>query len=197
MILHNFCFLFFNWQQVVNVSHDSQYVAKRTLKCHCIRLHRIIKQIYILTKIIYMDTNDGQLELCPRFVKIWGLSCQRPNNKNLLPIHAIRMLIIDRYSYLYSSTSTRTRTRTHVIIKYLDSYSHILQVLVLVLVHLVLAPALGEKHDQWTGSLFIYSSRSRYLNQCWLMNNVLLGRLAYNQGAFCVCAQPMRDDVTS
>ena len=47
MILHNFCFLFLNWQQVVNVSHDSQYVAKRKLKCHCIRLHRIIKQIYI------------------------------------------------------------------------------------------------------------------------------------------------------
>ena len=47
MILNNFCFLFLNWQQVVNVSHDSQYVAKRKLKCHCIRLHRIIKQIYI------------------------------------------------------------------------------------------------------------------------------------------------------
>ena len=47
MILHNFCFLFLNWQKVVNVSHDSQYVAKSTLKCHCIRLHRIIKQIYI------------------------------------------------------------------------------------------------------------------------------------------------------
>ena len=47
MILHNFCFLFLNWQQVVNVSHDSQYVAKRKLKCHWIRLHRIIKQIYI------------------------------------------------------------------------------------------------------------------------------------------------------
>ena len=101
-----------------------------------------------MAKIIYMD--NGQLELCPRFVKIWGLSCQRPNNKNLLPIHAIlyRMLIIDRYSYLYSysSTSTRTRTCTHVIIKYSDSDSdsHILQVLilVLVLVNLVLAPAL-------------------------------------------------------
>ena len=97
-----------------------------------------------MTKIIYVD--NGQLELCPRFLKIWGLSCQRPNNKNLLPIY--RILIIDRYSYLYSysSTSTRTRTRTHVIIKYSYSYSysHILQVLVLVLVlvNLVLAPAL-------------------------------------------------------
>ena len=87
MILHNFCFLFLNWQQVVNVSHDSQYVAKRKLKCHWIRLHRIIKQIYILTKIIYMD--NGQRELCPRFATIWGLSCQGPNNKNLLPIQAI------------------------------------------------------------------------------------------------------------
>ena len=47
MILHNFCFLFLNWPQVVNVRHDSQYVAKRKFKCHCIRLHRIIKQIYI------------------------------------------------------------------------------------------------------------------------------------------------------
>ena len=30
MILHNFCLLFLNWQPVVNISHDSQYVAK----CH-------------------------------------------------------------------------------------------------------------------------------------------------------------------
>ena len=44
MILHNFSFLFLNWQQVVNVSHDSQYDAKRKLKYHCIRLHRMIKQ---------------------------------------------------------------------------------------------------------------------------------------------------------
>ena len=91
---------------------------------------------------------NGQLELCLRLSRIWGLSCQRPNNNNLLPIHAIlyRTLIIDRYSYLYSYSSTSTRTRTHVIIKYSDSYSysHILQVLVLVLVlvNLVLAPAL-------------------------------------------------------
>ena len=118
MILHNFCLLFLNWQPVVNISHDSQYVAKMSwwshqmetfsallalcaknspvpgefpsqrpvtwssdvsfdlrlnkhwskqwrgwwfetpscslwrhrngkLKCHCIRLQRIIKQIYI------------------------------------------------------------------------------------------------------------------------------------------------------
>ena len=47
MILRNFCFLFSNWQQVVNVSHDSRHVTIRKLKCHCIKLHRIIKQIYI------------------------------------------------------------------------------------------------------------------------------------------------------
>ena len=134
MILQNFCFLFLNWQQVVSVSHDSQYVAKSTLKCHCIRLHRIIKQIYILTKIIYMDT-VGQLELCPRFVRIRGLPCQRPNNKNLLPIHAIKnvdhrpvlvlvLVLINQYSYscnnqvlglvlvLTHIASTRTCTRT-------------------------------------------------------------------------------------
>ena len=53
-----------------------------------------------------------------------------------------RMLIVDWYSCLYSYSSTSTRTC--VIIKYSDSYSHILQVLVLVLVlvNLVLAPAL-------------------------------------------------------
>ena len=47
MILHNFCFLFLNWQQVVNVSHGSQYVAVHKLMCHCIKLHRIFKRIYI------------------------------------------------------------------------------------------------------------------------------------------------------
>ena len=39
---------------------------------------------YILTKMIYMD--NGQWELCPRFLRIWGLPCQRPNNAKLLPI---------------------------------------------------------------------------------------------------------------
>ena len=29
------------------VSHHSQYVAVRKLKCHCSKLHRIVKQIYI------------------------------------------------------------------------------------------------------------------------------------------------------
>ena len=131
MILHNFCFLFLNWQQVSNVSHDNQYIAKRKLKCNWIRLHRIIKQIYILTKIIYMD--NGQLELCPRFVTIWGLSFQGPNNKNLLPIHTIQnidyrpvltlvLVLIKQYTYSYSCnnqvlglthiTRTRTCTRT-------------------------------------------------------------------------------------
>ena len=89
---------------------------------------------YILTKIIYMDTNDGQLELCPRFVKIWGLYCQRPNNKNLLPIHAIKnvdhrpvlvlvLVLINQYSYSYLCNNqvlvlvlthiASTRTCTH------------------------------------------------------------------------------------
>ena len=39
---------------------------------------------YILTKIIYIE--NGQLEHCPRFLRIWGLPCQRPNNAKLLPI---------------------------------------------------------------------------------------------------------------
>ena len=43
VILRNFCFLFLNWQQVLNVSHDSQHVTIRKLKRQC----RIIKQIYI------------------------------------------------------------------------------------------------------------------------------------------------------
>ena len=38
MILRNFCFLFLNWQQTVNVSHDSQHVAIHKLKCQCIKL---------------------------------------------------------------------------------------------------------------------------------------------------------------
>ena len=144
MILHNFCFLFLNWQQVVDVSHDSQYVAKCKLKCHCIRLHRIIKQIYI-----DKDNLHGQ----------WAVGAFSQNFKNLRTLLSrdrtikicclYRMLIIDRYSYLYSYSSTSTRTRTHVIIKYSDSDSdsHILQVLVLVLVlvNLVLAPALFGK----------------------------------------------------
>ena len=145
MILHNFCILFLNWQQVVNVSHDSQYVAKCKLKCHCIRLHRIIKQIYI-----DKDNLHGQWA-------VWALSQNFKNLRTLLSRDQTtqicclyRMLIIDLYSYLYSysSTSTRTCTRTHVIIKYSDSYSHILQVLVLVLVlvNLVLAPALLLTH---------------------------------------------------
>ena len=47
VILRNFCFLFLNWQQVVNVSHDRQHVTIRKLKRQCIKLHRMIKQIYI------------------------------------------------------------------------------------------------------------------------------------------------------
>ena len=146
-MLHNLCFLFLNWQQGVNVSHDCHVCHKNVSWSVIVSDYIEWLNRYILTKIISMD--NGQLELCPRFVRIWGLSCQGSNNKNLLSMHAIyRMLIIDRYSYLYSysSTSTRTRTRTHVIIKYSDSDSdsHILQVLVLVLVlvNLVLAPAL-------------------------------------------------------
>ena len=46
MILRNFCFLFLNWHKIVNVSHDSQHVAIRKLKCQCIKLHKIIKHIY-------------------------------------------------------------------------------------------------------------------------------------------------------
>ena len=142
MILHNFCFLFLNWQQVVNVCHDSQYVAKRKLKCQCIRLHRIIKQIYI-------DKDNSHA--------IWGLSCQEPKTIKICCLYMLyRMLILDRYSY--SSTSTQTRTRTHVIIKYSDSYSysHILQVLGLVLglVNLVLAPALAPTTSEWSTSLW-------------------------------------------
>ena len=139
MILHNFCFLFLNWQQVVNVSHDSQYVAKCKLKCHCIRLHRIIKQIYI-----DKDNLHGQWAVGALFQNFKNLRTLLSRDQTTKICCLYRMLIIDRYSYLYSysSTSTRTRTRTHVIIKYSDlySYSHILQVLVLV--NLVLAPAL-------------------------------------------------------
>ena len=85
-----------------------------------------------------MDT-VGQLELCPRFVRIRGLACQRPNNKNLLSIHAIKnvdhrpvlvlvLVLINQYSdsdsyscnnqvlglvlVLTHIASTRTCTRT-------------------------------------------------------------------------------------
>ena len=87
---------------------------------------------------------NGQLELCPRFIKIWG-SLFRDWKVQYC---CLTMFIIGRYSDSDSDSSTSTRTRTHVIIKYsyLYSYSHILQVLVLVLVlvlvNLVLAPAL-------------------------------------------------------
>ena len=74
-----------------------------------------------------MDT-VGQLELCPRFVRILGLPCQRPNNKNLLPIHALKnvyhrpvlvlvLVLINQYSDS-------------------DSYSCNNQVLVLVVTHI-------------------------------------------------------------
>ena len=46
MILRNFCFLFWNWQQVVIVSHGSRYIAICKLKCHYTKLHRKVKQIY-------------------------------------------------------------------------------------------------------------------------------------------------------
>ena len=39
--------LFLNWQQVVIVSHDSQYFAIRKRRCRCTKLHRIVKHIYI------------------------------------------------------------------------------------------------------------------------------------------------------
>ena len=39
MILRNFCFLFLNCQQIVIVSHDSQYITIRTLKCYCTKWH--------------------------------------------------------------------------------------------------------------------------------------------------------------
>ena len=144
MILHDFCFLFLNWQQVVNVSHDSQYVAKRNLKCHWIKLHRIIKQIYIDKDNLHGQWAAGALsQVCNNLKTLLSGTEQ----KKICCLYLLyRMLIIDRYSHLYSysSTSTRTRTRTHVIIKYSYSYSHILQVLVLVLVlvNRVPAPAL-------------------------------------------------------
>ena len=145
MILHNLCFLFLNWQQIVGVSHDCHVCHKNVSWSVIVSDYIEWLNRYILTKIISMD--NGQLELCPRFVRIWGLSCQRPNKKICCLYMLYRMLIIDRYSYLYSYSSTSTRTRTHVIIKYSDSYSysHILQVLVLVLVlvNLVLAPAMA------------------------------------------------------
>ena len=84
MILRNFCFLFFNWKQVVIVSYDSQYVVIRKLKCHYTKLHRTVKQIYILAKGICMD--NGQLELCPRFIRIWRFHFQRLRNPILLLI---------------------------------------------------------------------------------------------------------------
>ena len=145
MILHNFCFLFLNWPQVVNVRHDSQYVAKHKFKCHCIRLHRIIKQIYIDKDNLLGQWAVGALSQVFKNLRSQD-SLVRDRTTKICCLYW--MLIIDWYSYLYSysSTSTRTRTRTHVIIKYSDSYSdsHILQVLVLVLVlvNLVLAPAL-------------------------------------------------------
>ena len=36
-----FCFPFLNWQQVVIISHNSQYLAIHKLKCHCIKLQQI------------------------------------------------------------------------------------------------------------------------------------------------------------
>ena len=73
--------------------------------------------------------DNGQLELCPRFVTIWGLSFQGLNNKNLLPIHTIQnidyrpvltlvLVLIKQYSYscnnqvLGLTHITRTRTCT-------------------------------------------------------------------------------------
>ena len=117
--------------------------TSQNVSCHWIRLHRIIKQIYIDKDNLHGQWAAGALsQVCNNLSED---SLVRDRTIKICCLYMLyRMLIIDRYSHLYSysSTSTRTRTRTHVIIKYLDSYSHILQVLVLVLVNLVLAPAL-------------------------------------------------------
>ena len=131
----------------VIVSHGRRYVATCKLKCHCTKLHRIVKQIYIYWQREITWTMGswsfvpGLSESEDPLFRVWKMQycC------------LYRMYIIGRYSYSYSYSSTRTGTRTHVIIKYsyLYSYSHILQVLVLVLVNLVLAPTLEASGPKW------------------------------------------------
>ena len=52
--------------------------------------------------------DNWQLELCPRFLRIWGLPCQRLKNAILMPIQNVDhksvlvLVLINQYSYSYS-----------------------------------------------------------------------------------------------
>ena len=102
LIFRNFCFPFLNWLHVVIVSHDMiQLVAIHKLKCHCTKLHRIVKQIYI---------DEGNLH------GQWKVIALSQVYKNLrIPSSEAEKCNTALYIECRSYAGTRTRTRQPVL----------------------------------------------------------------------------------